>query len=1082
MTNQSWMAGAAVLLAGIAQANVTTTFTVDTAGVGTAANSDFYIASTAANTLVDNTQLLAGSPERSAGVDYRSYIKFDLSGLSDGGEVTAATFRICRKVGANDTYGEGILFQRTAAFVAGGDSDYAELTGTELGVITSGDITTAAYIDVDVTAVVEAWRTGTASNYGFAIQGAEGVSDSGKYFDSATGANVPELVVSQMPEPEMIEYYVATSGSDSNPGTLAEPFATIQHAADIMDAGDTCIIREGVYRETVTPARSGTADQPIIYMAYPNEEVVINGADVVSGWSQHSNSVYQAVMDWDLGDGFNQLFVNGAMVNRARWPNTGTDLLSPTTATATAASESVTFSVSRPTDYWVGGTVYGLFGSKWTSQGATITASTAAGALTVSDKTVPWYTGSGAAYITGILGELDSAGEWFLDGTNLYLWAPGSVDPSTVTVEAKARKWCINLSGKSYVKFRDIDLFAGSINLDSDHCEITGCDAQYLSHFTKYTWDGMDAGGDRENGNNGVWINGDYNVISNCTFTHSAGSGILIYGGSNVVTRSVISETDYSATYSCPMAIKGSTGGNRILFNTMFNTARDVLQLYGATADEIMYNNLYNAGMMCHDLGITYQWGRDGQGTVIAYNWIHDNKAPRSNPGIYNDNYCRNFIEHHNVIWNCEAGVRLNRPHDQLFVYNNTLFNCRDVNTSTYNQWPDYTPGWWIYGDASNHDLRNNLYLGSNPDSQLEDYANKDFRLKTGAAAIDAGVDVSPYTDGYLGAAPDLGAYEAGRSQWTAGHDGVALQPLNEPAVHTGPATVPEGTAGNFAIPKVEKNITAININGKLAWDTKSHPIPGIGAAKEDAEFVYFNNVQPGAYQAVVSYVGTTPSYDAGPYVYRAPFIKLDKKTQGNWGGVYGKDGYALFNYHGNGKHQVTMPEFCKSINYHRDHHTNLTLATQDPRAPAADSSNAAARKIGCIHTGNPRACRQRFCVDIAVADNSTYDLALYFVDWNKSGMRLSAEILDLETKELIGPTKYVEDSKDGAYLVYRVTGSCRVSVNHIRGDNATLSALFFDKVTPLKTSSFPVKNNKMKATDRALCRSVAASVVPNPK
>ena len=296
---------------------------------------------------------------------------------------------------------------------------------------------------------------------------------------------------------------------------------------------------------------------------------------------------------------------------------------------------------------------------------------------------------------------------------------------------------------------------------------------------------------------------------------------------------------------------------------------------------------------------------------------------------------------------------------------------------------------------------------------------------------------------------------------------------------------VPEGTTGNFAIPKVEKNITAIKINGKLAWDTKSHPIPGIGAAKEDAEFVYFINVQPGTYQAFVSYVGTTPSYDAGPYVYRAPFITLDKKTQGNWGGVYGKDGCALFNYHGNGKHQVTMPRFCKSINYHRDHHANLTLATQDPRAPAADSSNAAARKIGCIHTGNPRACRQRFCVDIAVADNSTYDLALYFVDWNKSGMRLSAEILDLETKELIGPTKYVEDSTNGAYLVYRVTGSCRVSVNHIRGDNATLSALFFDKVTPLKTSSFPVKNSQpkaLKATDRALCRSVAASVVPNPK
>jgi len=47
------------------------------------------------------------------------------------------------------------------------------------------------------------------------------------------------------------EYYVATTGSDANAGTLAEPFATIQHAADVMEPGDTCYIRGGVYRETV---------------------------------------------------------------------------------------------------------------------------------------------------------------------------------------------------------------------------------------------------------------------------------------------------------------------------------------------------------------------------------------------------------------------------------------------------------------------------------------------------------------------------------------------------------------------------------------------------------------------------------------------------------------------------------------------------------------------------------------------------------------------------------------------------------------------------------------------------------------
>ena len=38
------------------------------------------------------------------------------------------------------------------------------------------------------------------------------------------------------------QYYVSPSGSDSNPGTLQMPFKTIQKAAGIMLAGETCFI------------------------------------------------------------------------------------------------------------------------------------------------------------------------------------------------------------------------------------------------------------------------------------------------------------------------------------------------------------------------------------------------------------------------------------------------------------------------------------------------------------------------------------------------------------------------------------------------------------------------------------------------------------------------------------------------------------------------------------------------------------------------------------------------------------------------------------------------------------------------
>ena len=48
-------------------------------------------------------------------------------------------------------------------------------------------------------------------------------------------------------ESEGSEYFVAPDGLDANPGTQPAPFRTIQKAAGIMVAGDTCRIRAGTY-------------------------------------------------------------------------------------------------------------------------------------------------------------------------------------------------------------------------------------------------------------------------------------------------------------------------------------------------------------------------------------------------------------------------------------------------------------------------------------------------------------------------------------------------------------------------------------------------------------------------------------------------------------------------------------------------------------------------------------------------------------------------------------------------------------------------------------------------------------------
>jgi len=85
-------------------------------------------------------------------------------------------------------------------------------------------------------------------------------------------------------------YYVDQrhpSASDSSAGTSESlPWKTIQKGANTAVAGDTVIVKAGIYREQVTMQRSGTASQKITLLANPGERVVIDAADQISGWTQ----------------------------------------------------------------------------------------------------------------------------------------------------------------------------------------------------------------------------------------------------------------------------------------------------------------------------------------------------------------------------------------------------------------------------------------------------------------------------------------------------------------------------------------------------------------------------------------------------------------------------------------------------------------------------------------------------------------------------------------------------------------------------------------------------------------------------
>lgn len=75
-----------------------------------------------------------------------------------------------------------------------------------------------------------------------------------------------------------INFYVATNGDDANPGTLQQPWRTIQKAANAAVPGAVVYVRGGVYQERVNVNVSGSAAQGYItFRNYPDEKPVVDG-------------------------------------------------------------------------------------------------------------------------------------------------------------------------------------------------------------------------------------------------------------------------------------------------------------------------------------------------------------------------------------------------------------------------------------------------------------------------------------------------------------------------------------------------------------------------------------------------------------------------------------------------------------------------------------------------------------------------------------------------------------------------------------------------------------------------------------
>ena len=262
-------------------------------------------------------------------------------------------------------------------------------------------------------------------------------------------------------------YYVAPAGKDSNPGTLAKPFASLQRAQQAVEKKPGAVfLRGGTYylQETLvfTAKDSGTRDAPVIFQAFQNEQPVISGGVRLEklDWRPYRDGILQAKVPENLAT--EEIFVNGERQILARYPNYNPMAQYFDGFAADVISTNRVARWSNP----AGGYFHAMHPSLWGDFTWRITGKDAEGKVTLAGG---WQNNRGAAahrdirFVENIFEELDAPGEWFLDAKThtLYFYPPVGVDLSKATVEATRLRSLVEFRGSEdkpvkFVKLRGL--------------------------------------------------------------------------------------------------------------------------------------------------------------------------------------------------------------------------------------------------------------------------------------------------------------------------------------------------------------------------------------------------------------------------------------------------------------------------------------------------------------------------------------------------------------------------------------------------------------------------------------------------
>lgn len=465
------------------------------------------------------------------------------------------------------------------------------------------------------------------------------------------------------------DVYVSESGNDSNPGTKAQPLATVEKAVDAMrGAGSGTIwIGPGEYyleQGIVLDAKhGGTAEQPLVIRGTEPGKARLSGSRIVKGFRPISSAeaeplisdeAKQHVLVADLksqgfppldalpaqhrAHGREEVVFDDQPMQSARWPNEEFAVFTEVIdAGASKPIHWVTREVYRPGsfrfpgdrakrwDFDRGVWLHGFWCYDWSDEALkAATYDPETGELRLAVKHAygigsPWQQHSKRRfYALHVFEELDRPGEYYLDRKNnrLYFWPPGDVANKPVRLTL-CPKPLVRADGVSHLVIRDLTIENGrDIGVQWNncrHCRIENCLVRNM-------------------GKSGIRLNGAHVDAVRCEVTQTASYGISAYSGDRkTLTPGKCSVVGCHIHHVGRLDWQGGRAismggcGNRIANNLMHHGPTGAVS-YGGNEHVLELNEIHNVCIHYSDVGVFYT-GRDwsSRGNTVRWNYIHDN-------------------------------------------------------------------------------------------------------------------------------------------------------------------------------------------------------------------------------------------------------------------------------------------------------------------------------------------------------------------------------------------------------------------------------------------------------------------------